>query len=172
MARISTYQHDAMPHADDNVIGTNQSPGHANETVLFRIGAIEELVRNGLLHIQQFTRSDYDNRFYDDLSNLVNTNAGTSSSDVPDTGQGEIPRPSITVTHELPSAEPAILLVLSYTPIILGSDGIPVLGDPISIGQVPADNTEHPYTITYGQGTVNVEFQFTHIYSGTIIIIG
>ena len=51
MARISTYQHDAMPHADDNVIGTNQSPGHANETVLFRVGAIADFVENGLLYL-------------------------------------------------------------------------------------------------------------------------
>ena len=44
MARISTYQHDAMPHVDDNVIGTNQSPGHANETVLFNLQSIGDLI--------------------------------------------------------------------------------------------------------------------------------
>lgn len=50
MARISTYQHDAMPHAQDNVIGTNQSPGHSNETVLFSLANIENLFRSNSVH--------------------------------------------------------------------------------------------------------------------------
>ena len=54
MARISTYQHDAMPHADDNVIGTNQSPGHANETVLFSLANIQALFREGTFFSQSF----------------------------------------------------------------------------------------------------------------------
>ena len=44
MARISTYQHDAVPHADDNVIGTNQSPGHASETVLFSLANLSNFL--------------------------------------------------------------------------------------------------------------------------------
>lgn len=51
MARISTYTHDAMPHADDNVIGTNRSPGHASETVLFSLSAIEELFRSNSVNM-------------------------------------------------------------------------------------------------------------------------
>ena len=69
MARISTYQHDAMPHAEDNVIGTNQSPGHANETVLFSLNSIQELFRNGTV----FTM-DID--FGADLDGLPETRPG------------------------------------------------------------------------------------------------
>ena len=60
-----------MPHAQDNVIGTNQSPGHASETVLFSLSAIENLFRQGVISINSYDRSDYDNDFYNDLNNLV-----------------------------------------------------------------------------------------------------
>ena len=88
MARISTYQHDAMPHADDNVIGTNQSPGHANETVLFRIGAIGELIRDGLVG-----QLDVDfGREYDALPDPLP--ADYDSSTFPDIGL-----PHYTINH-------------------------------------------------------------------------
>ena len=74
MARISTYQHDAQPHANDNVIGTNQSPGHASETVLFSLSAIETLFRAGVISITNYDRTTYDNNFYTDLNNLVVNN--------------------------------------------------------------------------------------------------
>ena len=62
MARISTYQHDAMPHAEDNVIGTNQSPGHANETVLFSLQGIQQLFRNGTVFTEDIdVGADLDN---------------------------------------------------------------------------------------------------------------
>lgn len=76
MARISTYQHDAVPHADDNVIGTNQSPGHANETVLF-----------SLANLSNFLLVDYpQQQIMDDprlgnttvmIGDMAATNAGT-----------------------------------------------------------------------------------------------
>ncbi|MDA7992445.1 MAG: hypothetical protein MPJ25_05340 [Pirellulales bacterium] len=64
MARISTYTHDAMPHADDNVIGTNQSPGHASETVLFSLSNIEQLFRGNSVHMADIDHG----REYDSLT--------------------------------------------------------------------------------------------------------
>ena len=44
MARISTYSFDQDPTIEDNVIGTNGTPGGANETVLFSLGAISNVI--------------------------------------------------------------------------------------------------------------------------------
>ena len=89
MARISTYQHDAMPHAEDNVIGTNQSPGHANETVLFSLDSIQELFRNGTVFTQ-----DID--FGSDLDGLPETRpADFNYGPYPSWGQ----QPTYTLEH-------------------------------------------------------------------------
>ena len=162
MARISTYQHDAMPHVEDNVIGTNQSPGHANETVLFRIGAIEELIRQGLFYTQTFTRSNYDNGFYSDLTNLITTD--TTST---------IPEASVTFTHGLENRTPGILLVLTEFPIVVNESGVAEFAESIDHGQVPSDNVAAPYTVNYvDDNNIQIVFDFKKVYSGTVIILG
>ena len=91
MARISTYQHDAMPHAEDNVLGTNQSPGHANETVLFSLSAIQELFRNGTVFEQDYN-------FGTDLDNLPDPiPADFDPSQFPSLNAD----PAVTVNHNL-----------------------------------------------------------------------
>ena len=173
MARISTYQHDAMPHADDNVIGTNQSPGHANETVLFRIGAIEELIRSNLLHVQSFTRSDYDNRFYDDLSNLIPADTGTTSPPDPSTAT-PIPDAAINVTHNLNSQNVVVFLSLTLHPVTRSDSGVISLDEAgMNLGQVQHDNETNGYTVeTVDNNTVRIVFDQSAVYSGTIIVMG
>ena len=51
MARISTYPIDSIVSLQDNVIGTNQSPGHVNETVLFPVSGLAALITEGYAQI-------------------------------------------------------------------------------------------------------------------------
>lgn len=117
MARISTYQHDAVPHADDNVIGTNQSPGHANETVLF-----------SLANLSNFLLVDYpQQQIMDDprlgnttvmIGDMAATNAGTIV--VPRTFRYDIDfgagvydnneEPDVTIDPSAPLPEPVFTI--------------------------------------------------------------
>ena len=169
MARISTYQHDAMPHLEDNVIGTNQSPGHANETVLFSLQAIQDLILNNTLHVQNFTRRDYDNDFYNDLNNLVSP----TGTPIDLTNTQSVPLPSVTINHSLGTQVPAVILRLQIQPITINTSGVPELGDLVDLGQLPADNSDYPYTINYTSSTqLQIVFNFRAVYSGTIILLG
>ena len=107
MARISTYQHDAMPHAEDNVIGTNQSPGHANETVLFSLAGIQELFREGTVFTEDIDVGE-------DLDNLPSPiPADFDYSTVPSFGEN----PIFTLNHNFGTDN------LDYRIFILTSDG-------------------------------------------------
>ena len=176
MARISTYQHDAMPHAQDNVIGTNQSPGHASETVLFSLSAIENLFRAGVISINNYNRTSYDNDFYADLNNLVQ-NQDQDGGSVPEVG--DIPLPAITITHTLQTDMPAVILTADVTAISLDANGNAILGAVTRLGQILESNTTHPYTIEYPSADnnllakqVRITFQNRSIYSGTITLLG
>ena len=170
MARISTYQHDAMPHADDNVIGTNQSPGHASETVLFSLSAIEQLFRAGVISIQNYDRTTYDNNFYNNLNNLVQ-NQDQDGGSIPNAG--DIPLPEITLTHTLQTNMPAVILTATVTAISLDGNGNAVLGAETRLGQILESNLTHPYTISYpSNNQVRITFSNRSIYSGTITLLG
>ena len=166
MARISTYQHDAMPHLEDNVIGTNQSPGHANETVLFSLQAVQDLIREGILHIQQYTQSDYTNsEFYSDPTNFV----PNPSPDNPGEDAGAIPVADINIAHNLGNDMPIVFMTINEIPV----DNMGMLGTPINHGQLPPDNTLVPYTITYiDSNNINIQFVNRKIYNGTLTIVG
>lgn len=47
MARTSSYRDDANATLEDRIFGTNQSPGHASETVNFRLSQIRDLFVSG-----------------------------------------------------------------------------------------------------------------------------
>ena len=108
MARISTYQHDAMPHAEDNVIGTNQSPGHANETVLFSLAGIQQLFREGTVFTQDIDVGA-------DLDNLPDPiTADTDLSQFPSYGEN----PIFTLNHSFGTDN------IDYRIFILTEDGL------------------------------------------------
>ena len=107
MARISTYQHDAMPHAEDNVIGTNQSPGHANETVLFSLQGIQDLFRQGTVFTEDIDVGE-------DLDNLPDPiTPDTDFSLFPSFGEN----PIFTLNHNFGTDN------LDYRIFILTEDG-------------------------------------------------
>ena len=169
MARISTYQHDAMPHAEDNVIGTNQSPGHASETVLFSLSAIETLFRSGLIYTQTFSSTNYTPSdtatFYGNASNLV-------IGGMPGADTSSIPDATMQITHNLNKTSPIVFLFLEELPLEATGDTA-VFGSPISIGQVGPENDNASYSIAYDNANqLTVTFDFKKSYQGTILIIG
>ena len=169
MARISTYQHDAQPHANDNVIGTNQSPGHASETVLFSLSAIETLFRNGLIYSQTFNSSNYTPSdtatFYSNASNLVvGGTPGSTTESIPDA--------TMQITHNLNKTMPIVFLFLEELPLEATGDTA-IFGAPVSIGQVGPENDNASYSVSYDNANqLTVTFDFKKSYQGTILIIG
>ena len=140
MARISTYTHDAMPHADDNVIGTNQSPGHASETVLFSLSNIEQLFRGNSLHM-----ADIDHGMeYDALPDPLPDDF--DSSTFPD-----VDPPIFQIAHNLNTDN------LVYDIFVLESAGGSNRFVPIRLSSEPALRTD---TIVYQQdnNTLYIEF--------------
>ena len=176
MARISTYPIDSIVSLQDNVIGTNQSPGHVNETVLFPVSGLANLIRDGYTRIfdsevsfgQDIPANGFLPAAYQTIPDPL-----VSTSTRPDVNLRVGLMPEFTYTHNLNTTSVVVTVfedVMEYTFTSTDADN-PQVGNsytPRGFQDVTDD-----VTITIiDNNNVRVSFGLPRPITGKVIIIG